>query len=99
MSSQANVYSGAIANVVWQTDRAVISTSTNPVTYQVKLAPDFGNTIYSNAVSAPANSETYIYVGVGNQLTIVGGNATVSEAGTASSGTAGVTGGGSYVGE
>lgn len=96
MSSQANVYSGAFSSQVWYTDRAVISTGTNPVTYQVSLAPDFGNTIYSNAVSAPANGETYIYVGVGNKLTIVGGNATVQEAGTATSGTAGVQGGPTY---
>ena len=98
MTSQANVYT-SVANVVGQTDRAVISTSTNPVTYQVWLAPDFANSIYSNAVNAPANGETYIYVGVGNKLLITGGNATVQEAGTASSGTAGVSGGGSYVGE
>lgn len=96
MSSQANVYTGAFSNQVWYTDRAVISTGTNPVTYQVNVAPGFTNTIYSNAVQAPANGSTYIYVGVGNKLTIVGGNATVQEAGTASSGTAGVQGGGSY---
>lgn len=89
MSSQANVYTGA-TNQVWYTDKARISTGSNTVTYQVNLAPAFTNTIYSNAVVAPANSDTEIYVGVGNKLTIVGGNVTIGELGTASSGTAGV---------
>ena len=93
--SQANVYTSA-SSQVWYTDKALISTGTNSVTYQVNLAPGFTNTIFSNAVVVPANSSTFVYVGVGNKLTISGGNVTISEAGTASSGTAGVQGGGSY---
>lgn len=90
MSSQANVYT-TVSNQVWYTDKALISTGTNSVTYQVNLAPGFTNTIFSNAVVIPANSSTYVYVGVGNKLTITGGNVTASESGTASSGTAGVS--------
>jgi hypothetical protein len=89
MSSQANVYT-AVANVVWQTDKCMISTGNTAVTYRVDLAPSFANTIYSNAVSIPAYENTWVYVGVGNQLTITGSNFTAAEAGTASSGTAGV---------
>lgn len=90
MSSQANVYT-TVSNQAWYTDKALISTGTNSVTYNVALAPGFTNTIFSNAVVIPANSSTYVYVGVGNKLTITGGNVTASEAGTASSGTAGVS--------
>lgn len=98
MASQANVYT-AVANVVWQTDKAQISTGNAAVTYQVWLAPDFGNSIYSNAVAIPAYKSEYVYVGVGNYLNITGSNFTAAESGTATSGTAGVSGGGSYVGE
>jgi hypothetical protein len=91
MSSQANVYTGALANVVWYTDKARIDTGTNTVTYQVNIAnlANAGitaNTIYSNAVQVPANNRMTVFVGVGNFLTIVGGNATIQEVGTASSG-------------
>jgi len=89
MSSQANVYT-AVANLVWQTDKCMISTGNSAVTYQVNLAPNFANTIYSNAVQIGQYETTYVYVGVGNQLTITGSNFTAAEAGTASSGTAGV---------
>ena len=89
MSSQANVYT-AVANVVWQTDKCMISTGNAAVTYNVALSPSFANTIYSNAVQIGQYETTYIYVGVGNQLTITGSNFTAAEAGTASSGTAGV---------
>ena len=98
MSSQANVYT-TVANVVWQTDKVEISTGNTAVTYQVWLAPDFANSIYSNAVAVPAYKTEYKYVGVGNYLTITGSNFTAAECGTASSATAGVQGGGSYVGE
>ena len=98
MSSQANVYT-SVANVVWQTDKAQISTGNTAVTYQVWLAPNFANSIYSNAVAVPAYKSEYVYVGVGNYLNITGSNFTAAESGTASSGTAGVQGGGSYVGE
>ncbi len=89
MSSQANVYT-SVANVAWATDKVHISTGNTAVTYQVYLADDFANTIYSNAVSIPAFDSTYVYVGVGNKLNISGSNYTAAEAGTASSGTAGV---------
>jgi hypothetical protein len=91
MSSQANVYT-AVSNVVWQTDKVEISTGNTAITYQIWLAPDFANSIYSNAVSIPAYKTEYRYVGVGNYLNITGSNFTASEAGTASSGTAGVQG-------
>jgi len=98
MSSQANVYT-SVANVVWQTDKVQISTGNTAVTYQVWLAPNFANSIFSNAVSVPPYKTEYKYVGVGNYLTITGSNFTAAEFGTATSGTAGVQGGGSYVGE
>ena len=95
MSSQANVYTSVSAQA-WYTDKAMISTGNTAVTYNVSLYPGFSNTIYSNAVSIPAYDSQYVYVGVGNKLTITGSNFTAAEAGTASSGTAGVSGGGSY---
>lgn len=95
MASQANVYT-TVSNLAWKTDKVHISTGNTAVTYNVALAPGFSNTIFSNAVSIPAFESTYVYVGVGNQLTISGSNFTAAESGTASSGTAGVQGGGSY---
>jgi len=95
MSSQANVYT-SVSSQTWFTDKVLISTGNTAVTYNVALAPAFSDTIYSNAVSVPAFDSTYAYVGVGNKLTITGSNFTAAEAGTASSGTAGVSGGGSY---
>jgi len=91
MSSQANVYSGAVANVKWYTDNARVATGTNSVTFQVNVgnlanAGVTGDTIYSNAIVIPANSNTDLFVGVGNYVTITLGNATVQELGTASSG-------------
>ena len=91
MASQANVYT-AVANVAWQTDKAQINTGNTAVTYNVNLWPDFGNTIFSNAVSIPPYKIEYVYVGVGNQLTITGANFTAAEAGTATSASAGVNG-------
>jgi hypothetical protein len=99
---QANVYTSASAQV-WQTDKARISTGSNTVTFQVEAVqltyqnPATGNwanagtvvgNIYSNAVAVPANSRQDIYVGVGNKLTILGGNVTIQELGTRSSATA-----------
>lgn len=103
---QANVYTSATAQT-WYTDKARISTGSNTVTFQVEAVqltyqnPGTGNwanagvavgNIYSNAVSVPANSRQDIYVGVGNKLTVVGGNVTIQELGTASSATAGENG-------
>lgn len=91
--SQANVYTSVTAQS-WYTDKAQISTGNTAVTYNVYAtaigsSPAVGN-IYSNAVSVPSYSTEYVYVGVGNQLTIVGANYTVAEAGTATSAQAGV---------
>ena len=71
MSSQANVYTTVSAQA-WYTDKAMISTGNTAVTYNVALYPGFTNTIYSNAVSVPAYKQEYVYVGVGNKLTITG---------------------------
>jgi hypothetical protein len=98
MAGQANVYT-SVSGQAWSTDKVHISTGNTSVTYNVALAPSFSDTIYSNAVVIPAFDSTYVYVGVGNQLTITGSNFTAAEAGTATSGTAGISGGGSYVGE
>ena len=98
MSSQANVYSGAITNAVWYTDKVRVDTGTNSVTLQVNFSNVATgnittNTIYSNAIVIPANSRYDAFVGVGNYLTIALGNATIQELGTASSGTSAVQGG------
>lgn len=84
--AQANVYTSASAQA-WYTDKAKINTGTNTVTYQVNiLYPSAVGNLYSNPVQVPANSSEEIFVGVGNQLTVVGGNVTIMELGTASSG-------------
>ena len=87
MSSQANVYT-SVSSQTWYTDKVRIATGNTAVTYNVALAPGFSNTIYSNALTVPAYDVSYVYVGVGNQLTITGANFTAAEAGTATSGTA-----------
>ena len=85
MASQANVYTSA-SSQAWYTDKARIATGTNAVTYQVTLAGG-SDTIYSAATQVPANNVRDVYVGVGNSLTVTGGNVTITEVGTASSGT------------
>jgi hypothetical protein len=95
MASQVNVYTGAQTNVAWRTDKVQINTGTNAVTFQVNVAnvANAGvtsDTIYSNAVIIPANSSMDMFVGVGNFITIAGGNASISELGTESSGNAAV---------
>lgn len=65
---------------------ATVTTASNQ-NYSITLhAP--GN-LYSNAPQVAANSRQQIYVGAGNKLTIIGGNVTARELGTASSATAG----------
>ena len=97
----ATVYSGAIANTVWTTDKVRIATGTNSVTAQVRLAAaptsnasvflyNDGNVANSVPVVCPADSVVDMYVGVGNQLTIVGANGTATEISTGSSGNDGV---------
>jgi hypothetical protein len=97
MASQANVYQGALTNVQMYTDKVSIVTGSNVVTYNVNVAnlttgAITADTIYSNAVNVGSGMVMETYVGVGNFLTIVGGNATVQELGTASSARAGVNG-------
>jgi hypothetical protein len=92
--SQANVTAGAFGNATWYTDKAEIVTGGNPVSYNVyavALPPQsaVGN-IYSTNPQIASNSRQQIYVGAGNKLTIIGGNSTARELGTASSATAGV---------
>lgn len=83
--AQANVYTSATAQT-WYTDKARIVTGTNAVTYQVNvLYPTATGNLYSNPAQAPASSVVEVYVGAGNQLTVVGGNVTIQELGTASS--------------
>lgn len=83
---QANVYTTATAQV-WYTDKARISTGTNPVTYQVDiLYPSATGNLYSNPPQVPPEWQQDIFVGVGNKLTVVGGNVTIQEIGTTSSG-------------
>ena len=88
--SQANVYTTA-SSQTWYTDKARISTGTNTVTYNVNLVygPATGN-LYSNSIQIPANNRVTVWVGVGNELTVTGGNVTIQEVGTTSSGQVGV---------
>jgi hypothetical protein len=84
--AQANVYTSASAQA-WYTDKAKITTGGNTVTYQVDvLYPSATGNLYSNPVQVSANSSEEIFVGVGNKLTIAGGNVTIQELGTTSSG-------------
>ena len=84
--AQANVYTTASAQT-WYTDKARISTGTNSVTYNVDIVyPSAIGNIFSNAAIIPANSYEDVFVGVGNKITVIGGNCTVQELGTTSSG-------------
>lgn len=84
--SQANVYT-SVTSQAWYTDKVRIATSTSPVTYQVNiLYPSATGNLFSAPMNVPANSSTDVFVGVGNQLTIVGSGFTAQEVGTASSG-------------
>lgn len=88
--SQANVYTSA-SSQTWYTDKARITTGNNTVTYNVNLVyPSASGNIFSNPAQIPANWTADVFVGVGNELTVIGGNVTIQEVGTASSGSAGV---------
>jgi hypothetical protein len=87
MASEANVYTSVSAQT-WFTDKCLITTADTPVTFNVALAPAFTGNIYSAPAGVAPYSTRYIYVGVGNQLTITGSSFTAAESGTASSGTA-----------
>jgi len=90
----ANVYT-SLANAVVYTDKLSISTTGGTaITYNVYAvalgsADPVGN-LYSAAVQIPANSQSQVYVGAGNKVTITGANWTATELGTASSATASV---------
>jgi hypothetical protein len=91
--NQANVYT-SVNSQSWYTDKCAITTGHTSVTYQVYAvglgnAPPTGN-IYSDPSSVNPDSRQEIYVGTGNQLTIVGTGFTAEEIGTATSATAGV---------
>jgi hypothetical protein len=87
------VYNSSISNQLWYTDKCRISTTGTAVTYQVYAtalgtATAEGN-IYSANESVGANETKYIYVGVGNYLTITGSGFTAVAIGTATSAQAG----------
>jgi hypothetical protein len=88
-----NVYNSALTNQLWYTDKCKISTTTTAVTYQV-YATALGNAtaqgnIYSDNETLGSNKIKYIYVGVGNYLTITGSGFTAVAIGTATSAQAG----------
>jgi hypothetical protein len=81
----ANVYVSP-TNQVWGTDKARIATE-EACSYQVNMitgTPATGN-LFSAPSGIPANWQTDVWVGVGNQLTVIG-NCTATEIGTTSSG-------------
>jgi len=61
-------------------------------TVTATVTPAAVGNLYSANPQIAANSKQQIYVGAGNKLTIIGGNSTARELGTASSATAGVNG-------
>ena len=83
--AQDNVYT-SVSDQAWFTDKCLISTGNTAVVYNVNLATAFTSNIYSNAVQVPPSTYDYVYVGVGNKLTITGANFTAAESGTATSG-------------
>ena len=94
-------YAGAISDTAWTTDKARVTTGVNSVTFQVKLAgkptSDANDFLYNNGTVTtsvpmviPANSTLDLYVGVGNEVTVVGANGSCTELGTASSANSGV---------
>ena len=89
----------AAGNVLWTTDKAEFNAVTNNVTYQV-FATALGTNaavgnLYANAVSVPAGTTHYAYVGAGNYLITTGTTFTAVAIGTASSAQSGVIGYGS----
>lgn len=94
-------YAGAISNTVWTTDKAQITSGSNALTFQVKLAgkptSDATHFLYNDGTVTnsvplviPHQTKIDVYVGVGNQVTITGANGSCTEIGTASSANAGV---------
>jgi len=99
----------AVSNVAWTTDKVEIATTLSNVTFQVSvvqltyvqangvpanatMTTSIGN-LYANTIVVPGNSVQQYYVGVGNYLNIVTGNAfTATALGAATSATAGSNG-------
>ena len=99
----------AVSNVAWTTDKVEIATTLSNVTFQVSvvqltyiqangvsanatMATSIGN-LYANTIVVPGNSVQQYYVGVGNYLNIVTGNAfTATALGAATSAAAGSNG-------
>jgi hypothetical protein len=83
------------ATVTAYTPGASITLSANATangTVTATVTPAAVGNLYSANPQIAANSKQQIYVGAGNKLTIIGGNSTARELGTASSATAGVNG-------
>jgi hypothetical protein len=83
------------ATVIAYTPGASITLSANATangTVTATVTPAAVGNLYSANPQIAANSKQQIYVGAGNKLTIIGGNSTARELGTASSATAGVNG-------
>jgi hypothetical protein len=75
-----------------ETDSLILSdnaTASSATTENYSVVLHAQGNLYSVAPQVAANSRQQIYVGAGNYLTIVGGNVTARELGTASSATAG----------
>jgi hypothetical protein len=72
--------STATSNTAWGTEGAIICTSTTAISYQVTKPSS--DTIYQVPRQLPAQSETQIHVGIGNDLTITGTGFTITESGT-----------------
>jgi hypothetical protein len=88
----------SVSNTAWTTDKVEIATTLSNVTFQVSvtqltyvpangrpqnatMATPIGN-LYSNAIVVPGNTVQQYYVGAGNYLNIVTGNAfTASQCG------------------
>jgi hypothetical protein len=99
----------AVSNVAWTTDKVEIATTLSNVTFQVSvvqltyiqangvsanatMTTSIGN-LYANTIVVPGNSVQQYYVGVGNYLNIVTGNAfTATALGAATSAAAGSNG-------
>lgn len=94
--SEANVYVSPTSQT-WYTDKARIATEES-CSYQVNIVtgtPNTGN-LFSAPAGIPANWQTDVWVGVGNELTVTG-NCTATEIGTRSSGQASVLSAGNAV--
>ena len=71
----------SVDDQVWDTEKCRIATGNTPVTYNVYdvAKEDF---IYSDNNQIPPHIVEYVYVGIGNKLTIVGADFTATESGS-----------------